>query len=81
MTVDGTTLCNAFCGLFSWIAEDINIEVKDKGANNPNDYKYMNNGTAEDKYEHTDANVIRDVEVRSLILEIEGGIGMDGTLQ
>jgi len=41
----------------------------------------MNSAIAEGKYEHTDANVIQNVEVRSLTLENEGGIGRDGTLQ
>ena len=41
----------------------------------------MNSAIAKGKYEHTDANVIRNVEVRSLTLENEGGKGRDGTLQ
>jgi len=78
MTIDGTTLCNTVYGLFSWNAEDTNNEGKAKRANNPNEYK---SAIAEGKYEHTDANIIRNVEVRSLTLENEGGIGRDGTLQ
>jgi hypothetical protein len=39
----------------------------------------MNSATAEDKYEHTDANVIRKAEVRSLTVENEGGIDRDDT--
>jgi len=39
--------------------------------NNPNEYKNMNKAIAEGKYEHTDANVIRNVEVRILILKNE----------
>jgi hypothetical protein len=35
----------------------------------------MNSAIADGKYEHTDANVIRNVEVRSLNLERERGIG------
>ena len=81
MTVEGTMLCNAVYGLFSWNAEDTNNEGKAKRANNPNEYKDMNSAIAEGKYEHTDANIIRNVEVRSLTLENEGGIGRDGTLQ
>ena len=81
MTVDGTTLCNTVYGLFSWNAEDTNNEGKAKRANNPNEYKNMNSAIAEGKFEHTDANIIRNVEVRSLTLENEGGIGRDGTLQ
>jgi len=41
----------------------------------------MNSVIAEGKNEHTDANVIWNVEVRSLILENEGGISRDGTLE
>jgi len=41
----------------------------------------MNSAIAEGKYEHTDANVIWNVEVRSLILRNEEGIGTDDTLQ
>jgi len=81
MTVKGMTLCNEVYGLFSWNAEDANNEGRAKRANNPNEYKNMNSAIAEGKYEHTDANVIRNVEVRSLTLENEGGIGRDGTLQ
>ena len=78
MTVDGTTLCNTVYGLFSWNAEDTNNEGKAKRANNPNEY---NSAIAEGKSEHTDANKIRNLEVRNLTLENEGGIGRDGTLQ
>jgi hypothetical protein len=41
----------------------------------------MNSATAEGKYEHTDANVIRNMEFRSPTLENGGGIARDGTLQ
>jgi hypothetical protein len=40
----------------------------------------MNNAIAEGKHEHTEANVIRNVEVPSLTLE-NGGIRRDDTLQ
>ena len=56
MTVDGTTLCKAVCGLFSWNAEDTNGEGRSKRANNPDEYKNMNSAFAKGKYEHTDAN-------------------------
>jgi hypothetical protein len=81
MTVEERTLCNAVYGLFSWNAEDTNDEDKAKRANNPNEYKNMNRAIAEGKYEHTAANVIQNVEVRSSTLENEGGIGRDGRLQ
>jgi hypothetical protein len=81
MNVEGTRLCNAVYGLFSGNAEDTNNEGKAKRANNPNDYKNMNSVIAKGKYEHTDANVMRNVEVRSLTIENEGGIVRDGTLQ
>jgi hypothetical protein len=81
MTVDGTTLCNAVYGLFSWNAEDTNNEGKAKRGSNPNEYKNKNSAIVEGKYKHTDANVIRNVEVRTLTVENEGGIGRDGTLQ
>ena len=42
MTDQGTTLCNAVYGLFSWNAEDTNNEGKAKRANNPKEYKNMN---------------------------------------
>jgi hypothetical protein len=80
MTVEETTFCDEVYGLFSWNAEDTN-ESKAKRVNNPNEYMKMNSAIAEGKYEHTDANVIRNVEVRSLTLENEGGIGRDGTFQ
>jgi hypothetical protein len=72
---------NAVYGLFSWNAEDTSNEGKAKRANNPNEYKNMNSAIAEGKYEHTDGNVIQNIEVRSLTLENEGGIGRDGMLQ
>ena len=81
MTVEETTFCNEVYGLFSWNAEDTNNEGKAKRLNNPNEYKNMNSAFGEGKYEHANANVIRNVEVRGLILENEGGIGRDGTLQ
>ena len=80
MTVEGMTF-NAVYGLFSWNADDTNNEGKAKKANNPNEYKNMNSAVAEGKYDHTDATVIRNVEVRNLTFENEGGIGRDGTLQ
>jgi hypothetical protein len=81
MTFENTTFCSEVYGLFSWNAEDTNNEGKAKRVNNPNEYKNMNSAIAEGKYEHTDANAIRNVEVRSLPLENEGGIGREGTLQ
>ena len=81
MTVEGTTFCNEVYGLFSCNTEDTNNESKAKGVNNPNEYKDMNSAVAEGKNEHTDANVSRNVEVRSLILKNGEGIGRDGTLQ
>jgi hypothetical protein len=74
-------LCNAVYGLFIGNAEDTNDGGKAKRANNPNECKNMNSAIAEGKYEHTDANVMRNVEVRSLTLENEGGIFRDGTLR
>jgi hypothetical protein len=81
MTVEEATLCNEVYSLYSWNADSTNDGGKAKRANNPNEYKYMNSDIAEGKYEHTDANVIRNVEVRSLTPKNEGGIGRDGTLQ
>jgi hypothetical protein len=72
MTFENTTFCSEVYGLLSWNAEDTNNESKAKRVNNPNEYKNMNSAIAEGKYEHTDANVIRNVEVRSLTLENEG---------
>jgi hypothetical protein len=63
MTVEGTTLCNEVYGLFSRFAEDANNGGKASRANNPNEYKNMNNAIAEGKYDYSDANVIRDMEV------------------
>jgi hypothetical protein len=80
MTVEGTTLCNIVCGLFSGNAEDTNNEGKAKSSNNPNEYKNMSSAVAKGKYEHTDVNVMRNVEVRSLTIE-NGGIGRDGKIQ
>jgi hypothetical protein len=81
MTVKGTTFCSEVYGLFSWNAEDTNNEGKAKRVNTHIEYKNMNSAVVEDKIVHTDANVLRNVEVRSLILENEGGVGRDGTLQ
>ena len=64
-------ICNEVYGLFSWNNEDTNNESKAMRVNNPNEYKNMNKAIAEGKYEHTDANVIRNVEVRILILKNE----------
>jgi hypothetical protein len=81
MAVAWTTLCNEVYGLFSGKAEDTYSEGEASSANNPNECKEINSAFAEGKYKHTDANVIRNVEVRSLILENEGGISREGTLQ
>jgi hypothetical protein len=81
MTVEMTTICSEVYGLFSWNAEDTNNEGKAKRVNTPNEYKNMNSAFAEGKNECTDANVIKNVEVRSLILENEEGIGRDSMLQ
>jgi hypothetical protein len=81
MTVDGMTTSNIVYGLFSWNAEDANNEGKAKRANNSNEYKNMNSAIAEGNYEHTDASIIRNVEVRTLTLENERGICSYGTLQ
>ena len=61
MTVEGATLRNEVYGLFSWNAEDTNDDGRAKRANNPNEY--MNSANGEGKYEHTDADVSRNVEV------------------
>jgi hypothetical protein len=74
-------LCNEIYGLFSGNAEDPNNEGKASSANNPNKYKNMNSVIAEGKEEHSDANVIRNVEVRGLTLENGRGKDRDGTLQ
>jgi hypothetical protein len=50
-------------------------------ANNHKECKEINSAIAEGKYKHTDANVIRNIDIRSLILENEGGISREGTLQ
>jgi hypothetical protein len=63
MTVERTMFCSEVYGLFSWNAKDTNNEGKAKRVNNPNEYKNMNSAVAEGKNEHTDANVIRNVEV------------------
>jgi hypothetical protein len=81
MTFENTTFCSEVYGLFSWNSEDTNNEGKAKRVNKPNEYKNMNSAIAEGKYKQTDANVIRNVEARSLTLKNEGGIGLDGTLQ
>jgi hypothetical protein len=81
MTFGETMFCSEVYGLFSWNAEVTNNEGKGKIVNNPNEYKNMHSAVAEGKNEHNDANVIGNVEVRSLILENEGEIGRDGTLQ
>ena len=80
MTVEGTTTCNEVYGLFSRNAEDTNNEGKAERVNNPNEYKNMNSAIAKGKYEHTGANVIRNVEVQRLTLE-NGGKGRDSKLQ
>ena len=72
MPVEGTTVCNEVCGLFRGRAEGTNNEGKAERVNNPNEYKNMNSAFAKGKYEHSDANGIRNVEVRSLNLENEG---------
>jgi hypothetical protein len=73
MTVEGATLCNEVYSLFSGKAEDTYNESEASSANNPNECKEINRAIAEGKYEHTDANVIQNVEVRSLTLGNEGG--------
>ena len=80
MTIEGTTLCNQIYALFSGKAEDTYNEGEASSASNPNECKEINSAIVEGKYDHTDANVIQNVEVRSLTLE-NGGIGRDGTLQ
>jgi hypothetical protein len=67
--------------MFSGNAEDTNNEGKANRANNPNEYNNGNNSIAEGKYEHTDDNVIRKVEVRSLTLENGRGKDREVTLQ
>ena len=74
-------MCNEVYGLFSGNAEDTNNEGKSERVNNPNEYKSMKSSIAKGKYEHTDANVIRNAEVRILTLGNEGGIIRNGTLQ
>jgi hypothetical protein len=81
MTVEGMKFCNEIYGLFRCNAEDTNNEGKAKRVNNPNECKNMNSAIAEGKYEHNDACVIRNLDVRNLTLENDGGIGRDGTLQ
>jgi hypothetical protein len=81
MTVEGTTVFKEISGLFSGNAEDTNNECKTERVNNPNEYKNMNSSTTKGKYEHTDANVIRNAEVRSLTLGNKGGKIRDVTLQ
>jgi hypothetical protein len=81
MTVEGATLCNEVYGLFSGNGEDTNNEGKASSANNPNKYKNINSAIAEGKEEHSDANVIRNIEVRSLTLENGRGTDREGTLQ
>jgi hypothetical protein len=81
LAVEGATLCNEVHSLFSGKAEDTYNEGEASSANKPNGCKEINCANAEGKYEHTDANVIQNVEVRSLTLENEGEIGRDGTLQ
>jgi hypothetical protein len=80
MTVEGTTFCNEVYNLFSGNAKDANNKGKARSANNP-EYKKMNSAIAEGKYEHTDANVIRNVEVQGLALENERGTGREGALR
>jgi hypothetical protein len=81
MSVEEMKFCNDIYGLFSCNAEDANNEGKAKKVNNPNEFENMNSAIAESKYEHNDACVIRNLEVRNLTLENDGGIGRDGTLQ
>jgi hypothetical protein len=81
MTIEETTLCNEVYGMFSGMAEHTNYEGRASSANNPNEYKNMNSAIAEGKYEHTGANVIRNIEVRGLTLENERGTDREGTLQ
>jgi len=81
MTVEVTTVCNEIYGLFSRNAENTNNEGEAERVNNPNEYRNRNSAIAKGKHEHTDANEIRNVEVRSLTLENEGGKVRDGTLR
>jgi hypothetical protein len=69
MTVKGTTFCNEVYDLFGWNAEDNNNGGKASSTNNPNGCKNISSATAEGKYEHTDTNVIWNIEVQSLTLE------------
>jgi hypothetical protein len=81
--VERTTVCDEVYGLFSGNAEETINEGKAERVNNPNEYMYKNKNSAiaKGKHEHTDANVFRNIEVRSLTLEIEGGKVRDRTLK
>jgi hypothetical protein len=81
MTVEGMKSCNEIYGLFRCNAEDTNNEGQGKRVNNPNECENMNSATAEGKYEHNAACVIRNLEVRNLTLENDGGVGRGGTLE
>ena len=81
MTVEVKTFCNEVCGLLSGNTEDTNNEGKGSNANNHNEYKNMKSAIDESKYEHTDADVIRIVEVRGLTLQNERGTGREGVLR
>jgi hypothetical protein len=76
----GDDFCNEVYNPLSGNVEDANDESKASSANKPNEYKKMNSAVAEGKYEHTDANVIRNIEVQLLALENERGMGREGTL-
>jgi hypothetical protein len=81
MTVEGMKFCNEIYGLFSCNVEDTNNEGKAKRVNNPNECENMNSAIVEGKYEHNDACVIWNLEVRNFTLENDGGIGREGTLE
>jgi hypothetical protein len=66
-------LCNEVYGLFRGKAEYTNYEGRTSSANNPNEYKNKNCASAEGKYEHTDPNVIRNIEIQCLTLKNERG--------
>jgi predicted aspartyl protease len=80
MTYEGTTFCSEVSGLFSW-NDEVTNGGKAKRVNTPNEYMNINSAVAEGKNDDTDANVIRNVKVRNLILENEGRIGRNGTFQ
>lgn len=76
-TVGKTTLSN---GVYDPFSEAVEVSTNTKGiasiASTPNECNDRNNTTAKGKYEHTDANIVRSIEIRSLTLE--HGRGADG---